>query len=241
MKVTSASERARTAQRLVMELLLADQPPREAARHPESKLWQWADRMGMRESRFPGREMPQPDLSHPAMAVNLDACIHCNLCVRACREVQVNDVIGMAYRNIGAKVVFDMDDPMGQSTCVACGECFQACPTGALMPSSIMDERQVGHPEADREVDSVCPYCGVGCQITYNIKDDKVLFVDGRDGPANVVRSRLSRIYDEHCSSGSTRNDHGIRDSKYRRTIDQDDIRPLSQCVNDFLQARRGE
>ncbi len=47
------------------------------------------------------------------MAVNLDACIHCNLCVRACREVQVNDVIGMAYRNIGSKIVFDMDDPMG--------------------------------------------------------------------------------------------------------------------------------
>ena len=76
-------------------------------------------------------------VSHPSMAVNLDACIQCNLCVRACREVQVNDVIGMAYRGENSKIVFDFDDPMGDSTCVACGECVQACPTGALMPASI--------------------------------------------------------------------------------------------------------
>ena len=64
------------------------------------------------------------------IAVNLDACIQCNLCVRACREVQANDVIGLAYRGHGAKIVFDFDQPMGESTCVACGECVQACPTG---------------------------------------------------------------------------------------------------------------
>ena len=77
------------------------------------------------------------------MAVNLDACIHCNLCVRACREVQVNDVIGMAGRGHGEKIVFDFDDPMGGSTCVACGECVQACPTGALMPSTLVDAANV--------------------------------------------------------------------------------------------------
>ena len=137
---------------------------------------------------FPARDGPTPDLSHPAMAVHLDACIHCNLCACACREVQVNDVIGMAYRNIGSKIVFDMDDPMGGSTCVACGECVQACPTGALMPSSIVDEQGVGHPEVDRRVDSVCPYCGVGCQITYHIKDDRIRYVTGRNGPANENR-----------------------------------------------------
>jgi predicted molibdopterin-dependent oxidoreductase YjgC len=77
------------------------------------------------------------------MAVNLDACIHCNLCVRACREVQVNDVIGMAGRGHTEKIVFDFDDPMGASTCVACGECVQACPTGALMPATMVDDNQV--------------------------------------------------------------------------------------------------
>ncbi|MGI9508839.1 MAG: formate dehydrogenase subunit alpha, partial [Geminicoccaceae bacterium] len=142
------------------------------------------------------------DASHPAMAVNLDACIHCTLCVRACREVQVNDVIGMAYRNNEAKIVFDMDDPMGASTCVACGECVQACPTGALMPATLVDENGVGDVETDREVDSVCPYCGVGCQITYHIRDDKVRYVSGRNGPSNenrlCVKGRFGFDYVTH-------------------------------------------
>ena len=136
------------------------------------------------------------------MAVNLDACIQCNLCVRACREVQVNDVIGMAGRGHGEKIVFDFDDPMGASTCVACGECVQACPTGALMPATLVDEANVRTQYPDREVNSVCPYCGVGCQLTYHIKDDKLLYVSGRNGPANenrlCVKGRFGFDYVSH-------------------------------------------
>jgi formate dehydrogenase major subunit len=202
MKVVSASQRAQHARRMVMELLLADQPGREVAHHPDSRLWGWAERMGVADSRFPERQPEVADLSHPAMAVQLDACIHCNLCVRACREVQVNDVIGMAYRNAHAKIVFDQDDPMGASTCVACGECVQACPTGALMPASVIDPQGVGHPEVDREVESVCPYCGVGCQITYHVKDGKIRYVSGRNGPANenrlCVKGRFGFDYVDH-------------------------------------------
>ena len=123
------------------------------------------------------------DISHPAMAVNLDACINCNLCVRACREVQVNDVIGMAGRGHHEKIVFDFNDPMGDSSCVACGECVQACPTGALMPSVLLDAAQTRTEYADRTVDSLCPFCGVGCQLTYHIKDDKILHVDRQGRP----------------------------------------------------------
>ena len=188
MTVTTNSERAKASRRMVMELLIADQPPRASAHDPGSKMWRWAEAMGQTDSRFPARQATPPDSSHPAMAVNLDACIHCTLCVRACREVQVNDVIGMAGRGAGAKIVFDFDDPMGASTCVACGECVQACPTGALMPASLVDEQGVGRSESLREVDSVCPYCGVGCQITYQIADDHILAVKGLDGPANLSR-----------------------------------------------------
>src|SRR5262244_2309719 len=189
MKVKATSDRAKTARQMVFELLVTDQPERSTSRDPQSKFWSWADRMGIDVGRFPEREkMPSPDRSHPAMAVNLDACIQCNLCVRACREVQVNDVIGMAGRGHGEKIVFDFDDPMGQSTCVACGECVQACPTGALMPSTLVNDKNVRTEYPDREVHSVCPYCGVGCQLTYQIKDDKLLYVTGRDGPANQNR-----------------------------------------------------
>jgi formate dehydrogenase major subunit len=190
MKVKTDTHRAETARKMVLELLAADQPPRESSHDPDSEFWKTWSRHDMAAGRFPKRDAPEPDRSHPAMAVNLDACIQCNLCVRACREVQVNDVIGMAGRGHGEKIVFDFDDPMGDSTCVACGECVQACPTGALMPATLVNQDNVRTPEhfPDRSVDSVCPYCGVGCQLTYHIKDDKLLYVTGQNGPANQNR-----------------------------------------------------
>jgi formate dehydrogenase major subunit len=201
MKVRTTTPRAETARRMVIELLLADQPPRAASPDPSSKLRIWADRIGLNGSRLPGAKRWSPDVSHPAMAVNLDACIQCGLCVRACREVQVNDVIGMGYRGDHAKIVFDCDDPMGESTCVACGECVQACPTGALMPAALVHDGVRAH-YAERTVDSLCPYCGVGCQMTYHVKGDRILYAEGRDGPANhnrlCVKGRFGFDYIHH-------------------------------------------
>ena len=188
MKVFTSSDRAKKSRELVFELLLTDQPKKEEAHDPESNFWKWIDRVEVKDSRFPKKTSCSPDVSHPSMSVNLDACIQCNLCVRACREVQVNDVIGMAYRGENSKIVFDFDDPMGDSSCVACGECVQACPTGALMPSSLVDEKGIGHTEVEKKVDSVCPYCGVGCQLEYNINDNKISYVNGINGPANENR-----------------------------------------------------
>jgi formate dehydrogenase major subunit len=202
MTVATASERAKNAREMVFELLVADQPARERAHDPDSKFWRWADDLGVTSSRFPARDTPAPDSSHTAMRVNLDACINCTLCVRACREVQVNDVIGMAYRGHGAKVIFDFDAEMGASTCVACGECVQACPTGALMEASLLDDAGLRSQVEDRDVDSVCPYCGVGCLVTLHVKDDAILYVDGRDGPANqnrlCVKGRFGYDYVRH-------------------------------------------
>jgi formate dehydrogenase major subunit len=202
MKVKTQSDRSVKARKMVMELLLADQPVRQTSHDPDSKFWHWADKLGLQSSRFPAADRWSADKSHPAMRVNLDACIQCGLCVRACREVQVNDVIGMAYRNHGAKIVFDFDDPMGESTCVACGECVQACPTGALMPSALLDNNQTRVHWADKKVDSLCPFCGVGCQVTYQVKDNRVIYAEGRDGPANhnrlCVKGRFGFDYIHH-------------------------------------------
>ncbi len=188
MIVHSDNHRARTARKMVMELLVADQPARAAAHDPDSELWHYAEAQGVESARFPAKGTAEPDSSHPAIAVNMDACIQCNLCVRACREVQVNDVIGLAGRGAEAKIVFDFDDEMGASTCVGCGECVQACPTGALMPKTLLDADQMLAITPDRQVDSVCPYCGVGCQLTFSVKDEKIVAVSGRQGPANQGR-----------------------------------------------------
>jgi formate dehydrogenase major subunit len=162
-----------------------------------NKVRNWAKKLGVPKPRFPRREQPKADLSHPAIAVNLEACIQCTRCVRACREVQVNDVIGYAYRGDRSVPVFDFDDPMGESTCVACGECVQACPTGALMPA-----RGVGLKKIEKRVDSVCPFCGVGCLLTYHVAENKIQFVTGKDGPANhnrlCVKGRYGFDYAHH-------------------------------------------
>ncbi len=216
MEVQAQSERALKSQKMVLEMLMSDMPDvgykwtdgergmdcgSEAAMtvpcHPgldpgsmvvgqHGELSEWATRMDVTvrpELKALRREQPAPDLSHPAIAVNLDACIQCNRCVRACREEQVNDVIGYARRGSHSEIVFDLGDPMGASSCVACGECVQACPTGALMPKT-----QVGSQIVDKKIDSVCPFCGVGCLITYKVKDNRIVSVDGRDGPANHSR-----------------------------------------------------
>jgi len=195
MKVSTDSDRAVAAQKMVIELLLSDMPETDYTRHNE--VDQWAQKLAVGKPRFAARHQPAQDASHAAMTVNLDACIQCTRCVRACRDEQMNDVIGLAFRGDHAKIVFDMDDPMGASTCVGCGECVQACPTGALMPA-----REVALTVPDKQVDSVCPYCGVGCQLTYNVKDNKILYVEGRDGPANherlCVKGRYGFDYANH-------------------------------------------
>lgn len=195
MEVATDSARALASQRMVLELLLADVAATRYVR--SSELEHWARRLGLGQPRFPARAQPAADLSHPAIAVNLDACIQCTRCLRACREAQANDVIGYAFRGEHSKIVFDFDDPMGESTCVACGECVQACPTGALAPA-----RGAALVEPDRKVDSVCPYCGVGCLLTYHVKANRIFMVEGRDGPANhgrlCVKGRYGFDYVAH-------------------------------------------
>lgn len=207
MQVRSDSARARASQRMVLELLLSDMPERgyqwlgDDAALPHGELSNWVQRLAVtpRPALSALRRAPPPaDLSHPAIAVNLDACIQCTRCLRACRDLQVNDVIGYARRGAASAIVFDLGDAMGDSTCVACGECVQACPTGALSAKTLNGSQRV-----DRVVDSVCPFCGVGCLLSYQVRDNTIVGVQGRDGPANhgrlCVKGRFGFDYVHHA------------------------------------------
>jgi formate dehydrogenase major subunit len=226
MVVDTHSGRARTAQRLVLEMLLADLPHHHAgepALQHDDELRRWADALGVRAGapRLGRRASLPVDASHPAITVRLDACIQCTRCVRACRDEQVNGVIGLALRGSRAQIVFDQGDELGASTCVACGECVQVCPTGALAvaqhgarsaPMAGLPAASAAQPAsaigavAERAVDSLCPFCGVGCQLRYHVagqgSEAAIVQVDGRPGPANdsrlCVKGRFGFDYARH-------------------------------------------
>ena len=210
MRVISFSDRIKKNREMVFELLASDMPNREDSSNPESHFWEQFDLVSQVEKRFesgrPGACKSIPvdsifhDASHPSITVNLDECISCGLCERACREVQVNDVIGMGSRGSSSFPVFDLGDPMGISSCVACGECVQACPTGALMEKSLLDVTSTKREKyPDSTHDSICPFCGVGCQTTVSVKNNDIIKVDGRQGPANrgklCVKGRFGMDY----------------------------------------------
>jgi formate dehydrogenase major subunit len=202
MKVRTTSDRVERSRRMLVELLLADHPS-PCTRQQQlgtCELEGLASRYGLEQSRFTRRASTNGlDFSSPVIAVDHNACILCDRCIRACDDIQVNDVIGRNGKGFLARIGFDMDQPMGQSTCVSCGECMAYCPTGALTDKALST---VTDFQTTTPVDSVCPYCGVGCSITYHVKDDTIARVTGRDGPANhsrlCVKGRYGFDYANH-------------------------------------------
>lgn len=192
MKVQTRSEKVERCRKSLTELLLSDYPEESLreAKTGDDLLLELGRTYGIDRAALPlprGDGRPR-DLSSPVIAVDHGACILCDRCIRACDEVQHNDVIGRTGKGYGARIAFDLDAPMGQSTCVACGECAAVCPTGALTNKPLTVEIR---PRAQLEsVDSVCPYCGVGCAITYHVDTEKnaVVFADGRPSPGNQSR-----------------------------------------------------
>ncbi len=231
MEVQTGSDRAVKSREMVFELLASNMRPAEEGPDSQAPFWQWASSMGISGSdRYASKfdasaEAAEFDISNPAIAVNLDACIACGACVRACREVQVNDVIGMAQRGDHSIPVFDIHDPMGLSTCVSCGECVQACPTGALYEKSLMDDTATRRvvQDFDKVVDTLCPFCGVGCQTKVAVKDNRIVQVDGRDGFAN--ENRL-------CVKGRFGFDYVMSSERLTRPLIRRDDAPKSADVD---------
>ena len=203
MEVKSTSERARFSQRLVVELLASDTNTTTSEMETDSELAALTKTFELKENRFATRAQLPSDTTNQAISVNLNDCIQCGRCVRACREEQVHDVIGYSFRGSESKITFDADLLMGDSTCVSCGECVQACPTDALLPAANSNGSSI-----TKKVDSVCPYCGVGCLLTFNVTDTKITSVSGRNGPSNAsrlcVKGRFGFDYINHPSRLNT-------------------------------------
>ena len=139
-------------------------------------------------TRFAPGSAREVDLTSPVIAVDHSACILCDRCIRACDEIQNNDVIGRRGKGYETRIAFDLGVGMGTSTCVACGECAAVCPTGALVDKSRLAPEVAG--KTLKAVESVCPYCGVGCALTYHVDEERnrVVAATGREQPGSQKR-----------------------------------------------------
>jgi formate dehydrogenase, alpha subunit, archaeal-type len=195
MTVKTSTPELERSRATLTELLISDQPPRaedpKQNKTGDNKLLELADRYGVaRETTdLPCGTGRGVDSSNPVIDVNHDACILCDRCVRACDDIQGNDVIGRSGKGYDTRIAFDFGDPMGESSCVTCGECVQACPTGALTNKPINDVPIRPREELDA-VHTVCPYCGVGCALTYYVDRERgaIAFAEGRDQPGSQGR-----------------------------------------------------
>ncbi|HZT79390.1 MAG TPA: molybdopterin-dependent oxidoreductase, partial [Gemmataceae bacterium] len=203
MRVQTATERVEKQRRVLTALLLSDHPTPCARERTtgDCELEALGRRYGLLGEASRGRQPPENlstlrgltpparravDDSSKVIAVDHQACILCDRCIRACNDIQSNEVIGRAGKGRATAIAFDLDAPMGSSTCVSCGECAASCPTGALT------HRAITLPLVPRDqtkaVESICPYCGVGCAVTYHVKDNRILWADGRDNPGSHAR-----------------------------------------------------
>ncbi|MET0511351.1 MAG: formate dehydrogenase subunit alpha [Thermoleophilaceae bacterium] len=194
MEVQTQTSDVETRRATLVQLLMADQPPTDEdpkeTTTADNELLAMAKRYGIaREDWIPIRSGRGEDHSNPVISVNHDACILCDRCVRACDDIQGNDVIGRSGKGYATTIAFDLNDPMGESSCVTCGECVAACPTGALVNKPIAAVPIRPRTELD-QVDTVCPYCGVGCALTYNVDRERnaISFAEGREQPGSKRR-----------------------------------------------------
>src|SRR5215212_5240370 len=193
MEVKTQTEQVERQRAQLTGLLMADQPPPDEdpkeTTTGDNLLLALARRYSVDADSLPLARGRGIDDSNPVIHVDHDACILCDRCVRACDDVQGNDVIGRSGKGYATRIAFDLDDPMGESSCVTCGECVAACPTGALTNKPIR-EVPIRPREALKSVDSVCPYCGVGCALTYHVDEDRnaISFAEGRDQPGSQQR-----------------------------------------------------
>ena len=194
MVVTTSSPLIDKLRRNIVELMLSDHPD-DCLTCPQNnrcELQKVAAYVGVREIRFTGDKRHYTiDDSNPFFERDLERCILCGKCVRVCDEVQGRSAIHFAYRGLETKIATVLDLPLQQSVCESCGQCVAKCPTGALRSKISL---QVGLPTG--ETKTVCSYCGVGCGLMLQTRDNRIIGVEGdHDNPANWGRLCVKGTY----------------------------------------------
>jgi len=203
MEVIAFDEEINAARRLIIELILSEHKHDclVCESNGQCELQDLAYRLGIEKIRF-AIEEPAKMIEDSSEAILRDPnkCILCGRCVRACAELTVQDILEFADRGSQTHIIAGLDQPLAETDCVTCGACVQACPTGALTEKLA---RFQGRNWEFRKVRTTCPYCGVGCQIELNIKDNRIVKIygvdDGADNKGHLcVKGRFGFDYVHH-------------------------------------------
>jgi NADH-quinone oxidoreductase subunit G/formate dehydrogenase alpha subunit len=203
MVVHTASEAVIEARKTILDLLLSNHPEDclTCGRNGDCRLQDYAYYYGVRRGTFTGERHAYPvEDENPFIVRDMNKCILCGKCVRACAEIQGNSVVDFAYRGFATKIAPAMDTPLGSSACVFCGNCVAMCPTGALQEKGL---RSAARTWEVKKVTTTCPYCGTGCTIELNVKDGKVVGVTSTaggevNGRALCVKGRFGYGFIHH-------------------------------------------
>jgi formate dehydrogenase major subunit len=168
------SDRILKLRKNIVELVLTDHPLDclTCEVNNNCELQSVAAKVGIRDVRYPAGKNHldrTKDLSHPYMTSDMSKCINCGRCVRACDEVQGQFVLSMAGRGFESHIVKGTEQTFFGSDCVSCGACAQACPTSAI--SDIYESKSIA---VDEKIQTVCTYCGVGCNLEVAVKAGKI-------------------------------------------------------------------
>lgn len=179
MVIRTTTERIIETRKMIVELYLSNGKHNciSCEANGVCELQDTAYRLGIEKSTFPIVEKDLPvDQSSPMIIRDMNKCIQCYRCIAGCNNLVVNEVLDMGFRSNRMSVVCDLNKPLGQSSCVICGECVQLCPTGALVEKKTVGKARSWETENMR---TTCPYCGVGCQIRLHVKDNEIVKVTG--------------------------------------------------------------
>jgi formate dehydrogenase major subunit len=225
--IQTHNEKLEKYRRLILELLFTERNHlcAQCVASGDCELQSLAYKYQMDNARYPYSWPALPvDPVNDYLVIDHNRCILCGRCIRTCDEIVGVHTLDFGYRGWKDMVVADLNQPLGESSCISCGACSQVCPTGAIFSKS---SAYKGRPEECQKVNSVCPICGVGCKIEVLVKDNRLVRIDSPDLADNrgilCHKGRFAPLYrkSERLDIALVRNGRGKLES-----------RPLSEAID---------
>jgi formate dehydrogenase major subunit len=213
--VQTHNEKLEKYRRLILELIFTERNHlcAQCVASGDCELQSLAYKYQMDNARYPYSWPALPvDSVNDYLVIDHNRCILCGRCIRTCDEIVGVHTLDFGHRGWKDVVVADFNQPLGASSCISCGACFQVCPTGAIFSKN---SAYKGRTEECQKVNSICPICGVGCEIEALVKDNRLVRIDSPDltDKRGILchKGRFTPLYskNERVKAALVKNSHG--------------------------------